>query len=183
MKVDITKSYDRVEWSFLHKILMSFGFSIFVINLIMQMVSTTLVVVLVNGRSTKNFKPSRWLRQGDPLSLIIFTIMTYCLGRYIGKLVLKGEIQGLQPSSHPLVCSHEQFVDDTIFLGKDDVREARNFKKALNIYSPAIGELINWNKSSLFFINTPFLRQGKIANIFGFSIESFTCNYLGFPWG
>ena len=81
------------------------------------------------------------------------------IGRFIGILVLKGEIQGVRPTSQPLLCSHEKFVDDTIFMGKADVREARSLKKSLNLYSPVIGKLVNWDKSSLFFIKTLVHRQ------------------------
>ena len=80
--------------------------------------------------------------------------MADCLGRYIGKLVLQGNIKDLRPSSQPLTCSHGQFFDDTIFMGKVEVKEARNLKKAFNLYSSTLGQLINWNKSSLFFTNT-----------------------------
>ena len=118
MKVDIAKAYDRVEWAFLEKVSLAFGFSNSIVRVILQLISTTLIVVLVNGCSSEFFSPSRGLRQGDPLSPILFTIMADCLGRYIGQLVLEGEIKGLQPSSQPLICSHRQFVDDTIFMGK-----------------------------------------------------------------
>ena len=52
--------------------------------------------------------------------------MANCLGKYIGKLVQQGDIKGLQPSSQPPTCFHGQFVNDTIFMGKAEVREARN---------------------------------------------------------
>ena len=109
--------------------------------------------------------------------------MADCLGRYIGNLVSQGEIKGLQPSSHPLVCFHGKFVDDTIFMGKAKVREARNLKKALSLYSYASGQLLNWSKSLLFFVNTIVSRQSKIDQILGCSIGSFPCIYLGLPLG
>lgn len=71
----------------------------------------------------------------------------------------------------------------TIFMGKADEREARNMKKYLNLYSSASGQLINWNKSSLFFMNTPVSQQNKISRILGCSIGSFPCSYLGLPLG
>ena len=129
------------------------------------------------------FIPSRGLRWGDPISPILFTIMLDSLGTYIGKMVLRGEIQGMRPTSHLLICSHEHFVDDTIFLGKTNVREARSLKKALNLYSIVYGQLIKWGKSSLFFVNTPDHRQRKIANILRCSIGSFLRTYLGLPLG
>ena len=70
-------------------------------------------------------------------------------------------------SSYSLICSHEQFVDDIIFLGKAIVREARSLKMALNLYSLASIQLINWNKISPFFINTPEVKQTKIYTILG----------------
>ena len=105
--------------------------------------------------------------------------MAEYFGRYIGNLVSQGDIKGLQPSSHPLICSHGKFVDDTIFLGKAEVREARNLKKALNLYTSTSSQLINWDKSSFYFINFHISRQSNIAKFLGCSIGSFLCIYLG----
>ena len=139
MKVDIAKAYDRVEWAFLAKILQAFGFDHKVVGAIYQLISTSSIGVLVNGSYSQFFNPSRGLRQEDPLSPILFVIMADCLGRYIGELVQQGVIKGLQPSSQPLTCSHGQFVDDTIFMGKYEVNEARDLKQALNLYSSTLG--------------------------------------------
>ena len=183
MKVDIAKAYDRVDWSFLCNIVLAFGFDHKVVGLIHQLISTSSITVLVNGSSSHFFFPSRGLRQGDPLSPIFFVIMANCLGRYIGDLVQRGIIKGLQPSSHPLICSHGQFVDDTIFMGKSEVKEARSLKQAINLYSSASGQLVNWSKSVVFFINTPIHMQNKIAKILGCSIGSLPSSYLGLPLG
>ena len=92
---------------------------------------------MVNGSLSHFFNPSQGLRQGDPLSPILFVIMADLLGRFLGDLVQRGVIKGFQPSSQPLICSHGQFVDDTIFMGKSEVKEARNLKQAINLYSSA----------------------------------------------
>ena len=93
MKVDIAKAYDRVDWSFLSNILTACGFDFKVVGLIHQLISTSSLAVLVNGSSSHFFNPSRGLRQGDPISPILFVIMADCLGRYIRDLVLKGDIK------------------------------------------------------------------------------------------
>ena len=95
MKIDIVKAYDRVEWTFLEKVLLAFGLNNNIVRIVLQLISTFLIAILVNGCSSNFFNPSKGLRQGDPLSPIIFTIMVDCLGRYIGKLVLDGDIIGL----------------------------------------------------------------------------------------
>jgi hypothetical protein len=96
-----------VDWKFLHKVLNCFGFDEGVIKIINQLVSTVSSSVMVNGGSSNFFKPSRGLRQGDPISPILFAILAEGLGRYISKLVSSGTLSGLCPSSDRITCSHE----------------------------------------------------------------------------
>ena len=64
-----------------------------------------------------------------------------------------GDFVGLKPLSEELICSHQQFVDDSIVMGEALVRNARNIKNALEDYGQASGQIINWNKSVIYFIN------------------------------
>lgn len=106
LKLDLSKSYDRVDWDFLKSGLEAFGFNKRSTKLIHYLVSMTTFSMLVNGSPTPFFKSSRGLRQGDPLSPILFIIMAKFLGRYIGCLVQKGDFIGLQPSSKEKFFSH-----------------------------------------------------------------------------
>lgn len=49
VKVDLEKAYDRLEWSFIHKVLHAFWFPHNIIKLIMSCVLTSSLSVLVNG--------------------------------------------------------------------------------------------------------------------------------------
>lgn len=138
---------------------------------------------MVNETPSNFFKSTRRLRQGDPLSPILFIILVEGLGRLIHDKRSGGEFVGLKPSSSPLIFSHQQFVDDIILGGEASVREARNVKSILNTYSNATGKLINWSKSLVFFINTPTDRQRKIADILGCNIGVLPSTYLGIPLG
>ena len=110
-----------------------------------MLVSTASFSVLVNGSPIA----SRGLRQGDPISLIRYIILDECLGRFVNNIVVKGDIISLNPSSSSLVCSHQQFVDDSIVMGEASMRNARKIKKTLSEYGMTIGQIINWSKSMI----------------------------------
>ncbi|XP_059078010.1 uncharacterized protein LOC131876590 [Cryptomeria japonica] len=68
-------------------------------------------------------------------------------------------------------------------MGKATVQDARSLKKALDSYGFASGQIINWSKSFVYFINTPELRKIKISNILGCKLGSLLASYLGLPLG
>lgn len=68
--------------------------------------STASISVMVNGSPTSFFQSTRGLRQGDPISPILFTIMAESLGKNLKKLVDCRSLLGLKPSSGNMVCSH-----------------------------------------------------------------------------
>lgn len=72
-------------------------------------------------------------------------------------------------------------MDDTILMGLAMVKEAQSYKISLNIYIQASGQLINWEKSFIFFVNTPLERQNKISRILGCGIAALLGLYLGLP--
>lgn len=83
IKIDFEKTYDRLDWGFLHDTLLSIGLSQWFVDIIMACVSTSDMRVLWNGEMTNSFNYSRGVRQGDHLSPYLFVI---CMER-LSKLI------------------------------------------------------------------------------------------------
>ena len=72
VKLDISKAYDCVEWSFLRQIMLKLGFDQHWVQLAMETVCTASYSMLINGEPKGFIKPSRGIKQGDPLSHYLF---------------------------------------------------------------------------------------------------------------
>ncbi|KAL2527111.1 Uncharacterized protein Adt_12165 [Abeliophyllum distichum] len=78
LKLDMAKAYDRVDWSFLMKVLERFGFNHDWIDKIERCISNCGFSIIFNGELKGFFKSSRGLRQGDPISPSLFIILAEC---------------------------------------------------------------------------------------------------------
>lgn len=155
----------------MYKIMKDFGFNSRVLQLTGHLISMTTIYVIVNGSPFHFFKNSKGLREGDPISPILFIIMDECLGRNLQKMVDWGSLLGLKLSSNSLIYAHQQFVDDTILMGRSTMAEARCLRKALDDYELVSSQMVN----------RP--RQQKMARIIDCEIEALPSIYLGLPLG
>ena len=118
IKIDLAKAYDRLEWSFIHKVLLAFHFPQSLIVLIMSCISSTSMSILFNGGKLDTFKPSRGIRQRDPLSPYLFILSMEYLEQLIRKECLKKRWIPMKASRENIGVSHLFFEDDLMFFAK-----------------------------------------------------------------
>ncbi len=95
-KLDIEKAYDHVNWNCLYTLMDRMGFGAKWISWMRACTSTVRFSVFVNGSPTGFFDSSRGLRQGDPLSPLLFLLIMEVLSRMLRRSVERGFIRGFQ---------------------------------------------------------------------------------------
>lgn len=89
------------------------------------------------------------VRQGDPLSPILFNFVADGLSRMVFKAQSNNLICGLIDHIIDKGVAILQYADDTIMCLKHDFGKARNLKMLLYMYELMAGLKINFNKSEI----------------------------------
>ena len=121
------------------------------------------------------------MRQGDPLSLILFNIMVDMLAIFISRAKESEQIQGVVPHLVDEGLSILQYVGDTVIFMDNDLEKAKNMKLLLCAFEQLSGLKINFHKSELFCYRTTKPNQNEHVQIFGCDLRTFSFRYLGIP--
>ncbi|CAM8918014.1 unnamed protein product [Rhodiola kirilowii] len=149
MKLDMSKAYDRVEWHFLERTMAAMGFEQGWIRKIMVCVETVSYKVKVNGTMTEEIKPSRGLRQGDPISPYLFLICAEWLTHTLNKHQEEGLIEGIRICRGAPVITHLMFADDCLLLLKARKESLDWIMRILQKYEAMAGQKVNLTKSEV----------------------------------
>ena len=139
------------------------GFDQHWIKLIMECISTVSYQFLINGEPSEAVKPSRGLRQGDPLSPYIFILCQNILSQLLIKAEDQKKIQGIQISRGSPPINHLLFADDSFIFFKTNVHSCRNIKSMLQKFYHLSGMKINLSKSELFTSANCRKQKKKVA--------------------
>ena len=107
---------------------------------------------LINGSPCGFFGSTRGLRQGDPLSPLLFVLVIDALGRMSDKAVLEGHLFGFSVGSlegRSLAVSHLLFGDDTLIFCEANLDHILILRLILIWFEAMLGLKINLGKSEI----------------------------------
>jgi hypothetical protein len=191
--LDREKAYDRVELNYLKVVLTHYGFPNSVVNCIFLLFSKNRIKINVNGiMSSEEVSKSRGLKQGDPLSCILYN---FAIEPLLRSILDDSNIQGynvqqrypttvdrpLSPTK--LIC----YADDLLVFLKNQAEFIR-LQFFLDHYSKASNAKINMNKVEAISLSgrnidqhwKELLQQNGINNIHT-KEDTSPVIYLGFP--
>lgn len=150
LKIDIQKAYDTVNWDFLESILHMFKFPSQMIQWIMVCVKGATFTINVNNERHGYFKAGRGVRQGDPMSPYIFTLVMEGFTLLLNKQIEDDGRFKYHWGCRDLKISHLCFADDLLVLCHGDLNSVKVVKSAMDKFSSISGLKPNKQKHSIF---------------------------------
>ena len=172
--LDFKKAYDSLSWNFMFKSLEKYGFGQDFIKWIHILYNKPECMVKVNGYISEEFELKRGIRQGCPISALLFILCTEFLNKHIKSCKLYKGID---------ICTNEgvkelrisQYADDTTLF----VKNPENIVNALdcvNVFSKWSGLMLNYNKTEGLGIGS---HKGTTFESYGISWPTEAIRYLG----
>jgi len=181
LKIDLKKAYDCISWDFLRLVLLQCGFRLPTTKWIMGCVSSATYAILINGEPTEFFKCGRGLKQGCPLSPLLFILVLESLSLASKKGQEDGLVMGIKVS-RLIQIIHLLFVDDILIMTKASSSEWLKIHKILTSFCNSTGFLINAQKSSfyLFGAQQVVMDTLKATSFYNFNDLTNGFKYLGY---
>lgn len=176
VKYDFKKAFDSIEWSFLNKVMLARGFPEIWIKWVGIILTTASSHILVNGEAMKFFTHKRGLRQGDPLSPMLFNLAVDVLQQMVqvANSTLRTTIS--KKVNQPILAF--QYADDTAIVANGEIETIVTLKIVVRLFTKISGLKINFHKSSFIPINLQEEALTVTQHLLGCKMSSFSISYL-----
>ena len=179
-KVDFAKAFDSLDWSFVLEVLAARGFGSRWISWIHNILRSAKARVLINGVQHGYIRCKRGLRQGDPLSPLLFALAADTLSAMFTHALKSKVLVGVPIGSSGSI-SHLQYADDLIIFSAGGQEDLQIFKLMLYLFEGSSGLTINFSKSCLYSTNYGFQPNAASAAILNCARDCLPLTYLGVP--
>ena len=169
---DIEKAFDKLEWSYMFQVLKFFNFGESFMKWIRVIYTDIYSCVINNGHASEFFNITRGIRQGCPLSPLLFVICHELMS-----ITIKGDpdIQGIMINDVEIKIS--MYADDTTFY-VNDVKSLTRIVHILDNLKAYSGLYINRNKSEIIALGY-YKAHPPDINIAGLKYSNGPFNLLG----
>lgn len=179
LKLDIAKAFDSVRWDYLMEVMQQMGFGWRWREWITILLSTSSTAILLNGARGRWYKHFRGLRQGDPLSPMLFILAMEPMQRMFELATNEGL---LSPINHRAATLRASLYADDAAVFLNPIKEEINVvSDLLALFGQASGLNVNISKSAVYPIRCEGIDLEDIMQSFSCPIRTFPCTYLGLP--
>jgi hypothetical protein len=178
-KLDITKAFDSVSWPFLIEVMQQMGFGHIWRDIVCGLLASSTTQVLLNGVPGKLITHRRGLRQGDPLSPMLFILAMDVLGLLFSKAEGVGLLQQL--SRRKRLHRVSMYADDVALFLHPTTTDISTSLDILQLFGDASGLCYNPQKSNVYPIKCPEETIEELRSWLPCEIAIFPCRYLGLP--
>jgi ribonuclease HI/exonuclease III len=152
--LDQEKAYDKVAHDYLYRCLEQYGLPDHFIQIVKSIYETAKTRVAVNGFLSKPFEVQRGVRQGDPMSCLLFNLAIEPLAA----MLRSSQLEGYRVPGRDERLIVQLFADDTtVFLSERD--DIEDLWKMLKQWCKASKAKFNITKTEILPIGSPEFRK------------------------
>jgi hypothetical protein len=183
IKLDFTKAFDTIKHINIILMMKHLGFNEKWTNWVSNILSSATTSVLLNGVPGKNLICKRGVRQGDPMSPLLFVLAADLLQCVINQAhsmrILQLPIPTNDQADFPVI----QYADDTIVVMKADQRHLLCLKAILDTFAQSTGLRVNYIKLGMVPLNMSQEKAEIMIGVFDCKMQEIPFTYLGLPMG
>jgi hypothetical protein len=138
ISIDAEKAFDKIQHHFMIKALRKLEIEVMYLNIVKAIYDKPIANIIPNGEKLRPFPLKSGMRQGCPLSLLLFNIILKFLARAIRQ---EEEIKGMQIGKENVKIS--LFADNMSLYLKDPKNSTQKLLDTINSYSKVAGYKIN----------------------------------------
>lgn len=144
LKLDVIKAFDSLEWPFLLAVIERMGMEGILSKFLKAGFASASSSIILNGIPTERFLITRSVRQGCPLSPLLFILAFDLLSLHLLQVLERETIKGVYFPEARVKTSHNFYADDVYVVIRATMRYIQEFKNILFKFGRASGLCFAW---------------------------------------